>query len=182
VVFAVATEAQKQTLIQKGLIIAGITAKVEALKAFTPTTQCFWCQGFNHNPRTCRKRPKCRLCAGGHPTRQHKCNTCEASGACDHLRPKCSNCGGAHPANDLKCEVYRAVRAPKGGSRGVSTRGRPGGRTRDRTGGRTRSYTEGSTNAPAVGPNKEPMESSEEYDTDVDMEPNATKPKDIQKW
>ena len=41
VVFSVATEAKKQTCIQKGLTIAGITAKVEAVKAFIATTQCF---------------------------------------------------------------------------------------------------------------------------------------------
>ena len=38
VVFSVATEAKKQTCIQKGLTIAGITAKVEAVKALTATT------------------------------------------------------------------------------------------------------------------------------------------------
>ena len=41
VVFSIATEAEKQTCIQKGLTIAGIAAKVEAVKAFTATTQCF---------------------------------------------------------------------------------------------------------------------------------------------
>ena len=43
VVFSVATEAEKRAYIRKGLIIAGITAKVEAVKAYTATTQCFRC-------------------------------------------------------------------------------------------------------------------------------------------
>ena len=41
VVFSVATKAEKQTCILKELTIAGIAAKVEAVKAFTATTQCF---------------------------------------------------------------------------------------------------------------------------------------------
>ena len=38
IVFAVATEAEKQVAIRNELIIAGITVKVEAAKAFTTTT------------------------------------------------------------------------------------------------------------------------------------------------
>ena len=111
VVFAVATEGEKRACIQKGLTIAGITVKVEAIKAFTATTQCYWCQGYNYNPRNCKNRPKCRLCAKIYPTKYHKCPTCSASGACSHLQPLCSNCNGPHPANHPDCEVHRAIKA-----------------------------------------------------------------------
>ena len=106
VVFLVATEAEKQTCIRRGLIVAGITVKVEAAKAFTATTQCFRCQSYNHNPQNCKNRPKCRLYARNHLTRHHKCPTYSALGTYSHVRLLCSNCSGPHPANDTGCEVY----------------------------------------------------------------------------
>jgi len=143
VVFSVATEAEKRAAVGNGLIIAGITVKVEAMKFFTATTQCFRCQGFNHNPQTCTNKYKCRLCAGNHPTRHHKCSTCSASGTYSHLRAKCSNYSGPHTANHTECEVYRAIKArkPTTGSTEGPVASHVTDRTMDRTTGPLTDFT-----------------------------------------
>ena len=110
IVFAVATETEKKYCLQEGLIIAGLKTKVVNYKAFSPKTQCYKCQGYGHNPTTCRKPTKCRLCAKNHHTRDHKCNVCDSSELCSHVETKCSNCNGNHMANSTDCEVFRAIR------------------------------------------------------------------------
>ena len=108
--FAVATEEEKHICLA-GLTIAGISVKVETEKAFTNSTQCYRCQGFGHNPKTCKNKAKCRLCGENHHTYGHKCNKCDSTTECEHLQVKCSNCGGNHKANDRSCEVVRAIRS-----------------------------------------------------------------------
>ena len=170
VVFSVATEAEKQTCIRKGLIVAGITVKVEAAKAFTTTTQYFRYQGYNHNPQTCKNRPKYRLYAGNHFTRHHKCSTCSASGTCSHVQLLCSNCSGPHPANDIGCEVYQAIKARRP-TKGPTTGPTIGSTTGSIT-GPTIGLTIGSTTGPIVG--------SFEEDTEMEAGPQTTGPKDLQ--
>ena len=110
IVFAVATEAEKKYCLQEGLIIAGLKVKVVNYKAFSPKTQCYKCQGYGHNPTTCRKTTKYRLCAKNYNTRDYKCNVCDSSELCSHMETKCSNCNGNHMANSTDCEVFRAIR------------------------------------------------------------------------
>lgn len=110
IVFVVSTETEKKYCLQEGLVIAGLKVKVVNYKAFSPKTQCYKCQGYGHNPTTCRKPTKCRVCAKNHQTRDHKCTTCDSSELCSHVETKCSNCNGNHMANSTECEVFKAIR------------------------------------------------------------------------
>ena len=97
----------------KGIKIAGKKVNVEACKAFSPTTQCYRCQGYGHDPSTCKNKPKCRLCGNKHPTAFHQCYTCKATKECVHVKQRCSNCGGAHMANDQNCPIRKSIRESK---------------------------------------------------------------------
>jgi hypothetical protein len=110
VVFAVATEADRKHCVKNGLFIAGERVTVVNYKAFSPKTQCYRCQGYSHDPTACRKPIKCRLCAGNHHTRDHKCNLCNSTTLCNHTTAKCANCSGSHAANSEECEVFRSIR------------------------------------------------------------------------
>ena len=192
IVFSVATEAEKQACIRRGLIVAGISVKVVAAKAFTTTTQCFRCQGYNHDPQTCKNRPKCRLCAKTHLTIYHRCSTCSASGTCSHIRPLCSNCSGPHPANDTECEVYQAIKASrptKGPTKSPTTGPTKGPTTGPTVGtivGPTAGPTSGSTTGPTTGPITGPITGSTGpivnpfNDIKIGEDPKNTGSKDLQ--
>lgn len=97
------TDAKKA--IRNRLIMAGISARVEALHNTSPRTQCSECQGYGHLPQFCKKGKACRICAEEHATPQHQCGTCNTIGkACQHTIYKCINCDESHPANDRNCE------------------------------------------------------------------------------
>ena len=110
IVFTVITEAERKHCLKNGLFIAGEKVQVVNYKAYSPKTQCYRCQGFGHNPATCRKPIKCRLCAGNHHTRDHKCITCNSSNLCGHTEAKCTNCNGNHTANSTECEIFRSIK------------------------------------------------------------------------
>jgi hypothetical protein len=82
VAIAFATEEEASKAIRNRLYIAGISVRVEKLHSVAPTTQCQICQGFGHLDTYCRKDPICRLCAGSHSTKQHRCNTCKSITQC----------------------------------------------------------------------------------------------------
>jgi hypothetical protein len=108
VVFAVATEAEARACVAGGLVVAGARLRVVNLMPYSPTTQCHRCQGFGHNPRTCRARPRCRFDGEPHHTTHHICKQpdCRARTACTHTTLCCANCQGPHQANSPTCEVY----------------------------------------------------------------------------
>lgn len=106
--FSVRTEAERNTALQ-GLWIGGFRVKVVNLRTFSRRTQCYRCQGFAHNPNTCKNGLKCRYCAQKHPTKAHRCPTCNSSELCSHITVKCANCNAAHPADYSECEVKKAI-------------------------------------------------------------------------
>jgi hypothetical protein len=110
VLFAVPTEAMATRCRKLGLAIAGKKVTIARYREFTPTTQCYRCLAYGHNPRECRKPVKCAICPEKHITRDHSCSSCKASGPCSHYKPYCHNCKGDHRANDkAQCEVYRSI-------------------------------------------------------------------------
>jgi len=108
--FSVRTETEKKTC-REGIWIGGVRVNVSNYRAFSKTTQCYRCQGYSHNPSLCKNRLKCRCCGGNHPTKAHRCPTCNSSALCDHLTAKCANCQGNHMANSEECEIRRALYA-----------------------------------------------------------------------
>ena len=75
--------------------------------------QCARCWDF-HNPRTCTRQPKCRLCGA----KDHIEETHEESQTCNNTH-KCANCYGPAPADHAHCPVRPSfkqgaiVRVPK---------------------------------------------------------------------
>jgi hypothetical protein len=110
VMLSVSTEAERKHCLKEGLIIAGERVRVVNYKAYSPKTQCYRCQGYSHNPTTCHKAIRCRLCAENHHTRDHKCATCNSSDLCSHTEAKCTNCNGNHTANSIECEIFRSIK------------------------------------------------------------------------
>jgi hypothetical protein len=110
VAFSVSNETEKQHCLKHGLIIAGERVRVVNYKAYSPKTQCYRCQGYSHDPSTCRKATRCRLCASNHQTKDHKCITCNSSTLCDHIEAKCSNCSGNHTSNNPECEIFKSIK------------------------------------------------------------------------
>ncbi len=106
------TESQANQAIQNRLYIAGISAKVTKYRSINSSIQCKNCGGFGHLDKSCKKDPKCILCAEPHLYIEHFCSICKKKGqTCTHLTPKCVNCNSTtHSANSKLCEVYLAVK------------------------------------------------------------------------
>jgi len=109
VVFAVASEAEGRACIAQGIVVAGVRLRATLLRPYGPTTQCFRCQGFGHDPRECRAPPRCRFDGEAHHTTHHICRTCKAQTPCQHVMLHCANCQGPHQANSTTCEVYKGL-------------------------------------------------------------------------
>ena len=103
----IAPREQEKLILASGLLVFGKRVKVVPYIPYTSKTQCYRCQGFSHDPTTCRAPYCCRVCAKAHPTRAHKCPTC-LEGPCKHTT--CANCKGDHAANSRDCEVIRALK------------------------------------------------------------------------
>ena len=112
VVVAFPTESQAKKAIQNRLYIAGISAKVAKYQHIDRSIQCKNCGGFGHLEKSCKKDPRCILCAEPHRHTEHKCLICKHQGkACTHLTPKCVNCKSTtHSANSKLCEIYLAIK------------------------------------------------------------------------
>ena len=112
VAVAFPTESQAKRAIQDRLYIAGISAKVSKYRIVNSSVQCKNCGGFGHWDKSCKKDPRCILCAESHLYVEHHCSICKSKGkACTHLTPKCVNCDSTtHSANSKLCEIYLAVK------------------------------------------------------------------------
>lgn len=114
VVFSVATEVEKRKCLSYGLNLFGRKTDIEEYRAWNGRTQCFRCQGFGHNPKTCRKRIACGYCNKNHFTRSHRCGKCNNAAGCEHiqLQGTCVNCKGDHNPRDLRCPIVKTHRGP----------------------------------------------------------------------
>jgi len=74
-----------------------------------PDSFCGVCSRWGHVEAKCGslKMPACMLCAGRHPTKDHKCNVvgCKPNAGqnCTHNVDKCVNCKGNHIAKANCC-------------------------------------------------------------------------------
>lgn len=114
VVFSVATEAEKRLCLSYGLNLFGRKLVIEAYRPWNGRTQCFRCQGFGHDPKTCRRKIACGICNKNHFSRSHRCRQCNATTECEHiqLREACVNCKGDHHSRDQRCPILKAHRGP----------------------------------------------------------------------
>jgi hypothetical protein len=65
------------------------------------TMQCNRCWKW-HNPRSCARNPRCRLCGSTQHTEDGHTNHCTAA-APHTCPPRCLHCHGPHPADDSHC-------------------------------------------------------------------------------
>ena len=99
------------------LKIAGICyykVTVEPFRPFKPPPQCSRCQEYFHTAETCRNSPRCRKCAGEHPTR-----------SCRQPRdapPICVLCKENHCADSKECAYLEAAMESKPQRRGNNNR------------------------------------------------------------
>jgi len=108
VVFIVRGKKVAQTLVNKGLIAAGVQYQVEPYTNAGPDSLCELCCGWGHIESKCsHHQPKCGYCAGPHRSSEHSCNVvgcASRQGAvCSHTQEKWPNCKGNHIASSGKC-------------------------------------------------------------------------------
>jgi hypothetical protein len=109
VVFAVKGSKMAEKVLKGGLRAAGVKYDVERFMTAGPDSFCGVCSRWGHVEAKCGslKMPACMLCAGGHLTKDHKCNVvgCKANAGqnCTHTVDKCVNCKGNHIAKANVC-------------------------------------------------------------------------------
>jgi hypothetical protein len=87
----------------QSLRILGTTVRVHLLKNRTRVLQCTKCYNW-HNPRTCNRPQRCRLCGSTQHLEENHSTQCGT--AKPHNCPyRCCHCGGAHSADDRKCQL-----------------------------------------------------------------------------
>jgi hypothetical protein len=128
VLLAFESKIEAEKALRNRLQIAGISVRTTEFILARPTDQCHRCQQFGHNERTCKKDPKCPICADNHPKRLHHCHICTSRGEkCIHSKIKCANCLGAHEATDKSCKAYQdTVEKAKKPARGKEPPLQPG--------------------------------------------------------
>ena len=109
VVFALASESEAQNCITQSIVVAGVRLRTVYLKSYRLTTQCFWYQGFGHDPRACKAPPRCRFDSEIHHTTHYVCKTCKSQTPCQHMVLSCANCQGPHRSNSTDCSVFKAL-------------------------------------------------------------------------
>jgi hypothetical protein len=87
--------------------LSHVIIKVEAYRAQTGITQCYYCQQFGHIWANCKQPPKCVWCGGGHLHKECRekenvdskptCCNCKLE---DGEKPHCSNYGGCKTAKE----------------------------------------------------------------------------------
>ena len=79
----------------------GITTNAQPLSRKTKAIQCNWCWKW-HNPRSCARHPRCRLCGSTQHIEEGHTNHCAAQ-APHNCPPRCLHCHGPHPADHEQC-------------------------------------------------------------------------------
>lgn len=96
---------QAKHLIRHGAHLLGQKLRVEEVLSAPPFHQCKNCHKFGkHYASDCKMPAICGLCAGDHPTKQHRCEECNIAGKeCEHTKLSCSNCNQQHSSDDKSC-------------------------------------------------------------------------------
>src|SRR5690606_27714440 len=103
VVVAVHTTEEAKAL-KKGLWVSNKICKADEFVASRPTDQCGQCLNMGHHWKQCTTKPRCKICAGGHLSKDHYCKQCQKKGVqCGHTTLKCFNCGKGHMATHPRC-------------------------------------------------------------------------------
>jgi hypothetical protein len=108
VVFIVRGKKVAQSLVNKGVIPAGVQYKVKPYMNAGPDSLCELCCEWGHIESKCsHHQPKCRYCAGPHRSREHRCKvigcTLNQGALCSNMQEKCPNCNWNHIAFSGKC-------------------------------------------------------------------------------
>ena len=95
VVFVVKGSKVAQSLVKKGIKVAGVRYRVETYTNEGPGSICELSCGWGHIENKCGRKPKCGYSSGHHRTSDHKCNvvgcTAKQGSLCGHMLEKCPN-------------------------------------------------------------------------------------------
>jgi hypothetical protein len=122
VVICLTSAGDASNILKHRIAIDGTLHRTERFWAAKPTNRCHLCQRYGHHHKRCSHPPRCRLCAGYHPTTDHKCSQCPSLKGkhCAHVIARCSNCDGTHMASDTICPHRpKAAGADLGEERGI---------------------------------------------------------------
>jgi hypothetical protein len=93
------------------LSLFGMITNAQPLSRKVKTMQCNRCWKW-HNPRSCARNPRCRLCGSTQHTEEGHTNQCTTTDP-HTCPPRCLHCHGPHPADYDQC----FLRPSKPGSR-----------------------------------------------------------------
>jgi hypothetical protein len=102
-------------IINRGIRILGTACNAEKVRP--DLIQCFKCQNFGHQAKSCphtQDQPKCARCAGDHSTGSNTCERtcgptkCADIRQCRHIKFSCANCKGPHKSIDKSCPLRQA--------------------------------------------------------------------------
>jgi hypothetical protein len=83
------------------LSLFGMITNAQPMTRKVKTMQCNRCWKW-HNPRSCARNPRCRLCGSTQHTEEGHTNHCTAVGP-HTCPPRCLHCHGPHPADYDQC-------------------------------------------------------------------------------
>lgn len=95
-------ETQAQ-IVPKWINLFGKNVQVKHKPPRARIEQCTRCWDY-HNPRTCIRKPRCRICSQKDHTEEHHPSTPEEA-----LDPSCANCCGPFPADHPNCPTRPTV-------------------------------------------------------------------------
>jgi DNA replication initiation complex subunit (GINS family) len=100
--------------VKKGVWISNKLCRSQEFVASRPTDQCGQCLKMGHHWKQCTTKPRCKICAGGHLSKDHYCKECKKKGvSCGHSNIKCANCSKGHMAKFPRCEYIVASRGAR---------------------------------------------------------------------
>jgi hypothetical protein len=127
IVVAFALQEDADELIRRrGVFMFGHHARTHTYIDIPPLQYCTNCWLLDHLLQDCKRKPRCRLCAGEPSAEDHKCSMCNSVGsACEHTITRCVHCPDSdspHYADSFACpyrHTYKgevmAAPKPKGG-------------------------------------------------------------------
>ena len=139
VVFVVKGGNVAQSIVKKGIKVAGVWYRVQTYTSEGPGSKCELCCGWGHIENKCGSKPECGYCSGHHRTNHHKCNvvgcTAKQGSLFGHTLGNCPNCKEDHIAFSSRCvnareateaarrsrRIGRAGRAPASAARDMAT-------------------------------------------------------------
>jgi hypothetical protein len=111
VVFIVMGCKMAQSIVKKGIKVAGVWYRIEKYRNERPDSRGELCSRWGQIENMCGSMPRCDYCSGHHQTSEHKCNvvgcTAKHGSIWGHTLDMCPICRGNHIAFSSRCVKKR---------------------------------------------------------------------------